>query len=161
MAKAKTPAVEGWFTTSDAPALLGTRCGGCGTYFFPKETVVCRNPRCFSTELEEVELSRRGRVWSFTNNCYPPPEPYVAPDPFEPYAIAAVELEDEKMVVLGQMADGIGVELDAKSSGGRVHSDFDVSGGRTTKTAMSGAVNGGGPELYLRSSGGGVKIERR
>ena len=107
MAKTKIPAMDGWFTLDEAaPALIGTRCKGCGTYFFPKETVVCRNPRCFSTELEEVELSRRGRVWSFTNNCYPPPEPYVASDPFEPYAIAAVELEAEKMVVLGQLADG-------------------------------------------------------
>jgi uncharacterized OB-fold protein len=111
MAKTKTPAIEGWFTLDAAsPALLGTRCGGCGTYFFPRESVVCRNPRCFSTELEEVELSRHGRVWSFTNNCYPPPAPYVSPDPFEPYAIAAVELEMEKMVVLGQMADDIPVE---------------------------------------------------
>lgn len=115
MAKTKIPAMDGWFTLDEAaPALIGTRCKGCGTYFFPKETVVCRNPRCFSTELEEVELSRRGRVWSFTNNCYPPPEPYVASDPFEPYAIAAVELEAEKMVVLGQLADGISVdELEA------------------------------------------------
>jgi uncharacterized OB-fold protein len=111
MSKTRTPAIEGWFTLDPAaPALIGTRCGGCGTYFFPKETIVCRNPRCFSTELEEVELSRRGRVWSFTNNCYAPPEPYVSPDPFEPYAIAAVELELEKMVVLGQVADGIQVE---------------------------------------------------
>jgi len=59
------------------------------------------------------------------------------------------------------LADGIGVELDAQSSGGRVTSDFDVSGGRSTKTSLAGAINGGGPELYLRSSGGGVKIERR
>ena len=111
MAKTRMAAVEGWFTLDESgPALLGTRCGGCGTYFFPKETVVCRNPRCFSTELTEVELSRRGRVWSFTNNCYAPPAPYVSPDPFEPYAIAAVELEREKMVVLGQVADGISVE---------------------------------------------------
>jgi len=111
MPKQKAPAIEGWFTLDEqAPALIGTRCGGCGTFFFPKETVVCRNPRCFSTELEEVELSRRGRVWSFTNNCYAPPLPYIAPDPFEPYAIAAVELEREKVVVLGQLANGIGVE---------------------------------------------------
>lgn len=116
MAKTKTPAIEGWFTLDEAaPALIGTRCGGCGTYFFPKETVVCRNPRCFSTELDEVELSRRGRVWSFTNNCYAPPAPYMSPDPFEPYAIAAVELEREKMVVLGQIADGI--EVDALEAG--------------------------------------------
>ncbi len=111
MAKTKKPAIEGWFTLDEAaPALIGTRCGGCGTYFFPKETVLCRNPRCFSTELEEVELSRHGRVWSFTNNCYKPPAPYVSPDPFVPYAIAAVELPKERMVVLGQLASGVDYE---------------------------------------------------
>ena len=31
-------------------------------------------------------------------------------DAFEPYAIAAVELADEKMVVLGQVAAGVGIE---------------------------------------------------
>jgi hypothetical protein len=30
----------------------------------------------------------------------------VAPDPFQPYAIAAVELAEERMVVLGQVAPG-------------------------------------------------------
>jgi uncharacterized OB-fold protein len=34
----------------------------------------------------------------------------VAPDPFEPYAIAAVELAGEKMVVLGQVAPGVGCD---------------------------------------------------
>ena len=105
-----TPAVEGWFEMdSDGPRLIGTRCGACGTYYFPKETVFCRNPACVSTELDEVRLSPRGRLWSFTNNCYAPPAPYVAPDPFVPYAIAAVELEEEKLVVLGQV-EGAGVE---------------------------------------------------
>jgi len=113
MAEGKTrkPAIEGWLQFEGAEAhLLGTRCRGCKTVFFPKETVFCRNPRCASTEFDEVPLSRRGKLWSFTNNCYAPPAPYIAPDPFEPYAIAAVELEDEKMVVLGQVADGVGVE---------------------------------------------------
>ena len=85
-------------------------CGSCKTYFFPKELVACRNPSCTSTDLEEVELSRTGRVWSFTNNCYQPPAPYMSPDPFVPYAIAAVELAEEKMVVLGQVADGLTVD---------------------------------------------------
>ena len=105
-----TPAVEGWFDIdSEGPRLIGTRCGECGTYYFPKETVFCRNPTCVSTALDEVRLSPRGRLWSFTNNCYAPPAPYVAPDPFVPYAIAAVELEEEKLVVLGQV-EGAGVE---------------------------------------------------
>ena len=58
----------------------------------------------------EVPLSRRGRLWSFTNNCYAPPAPFVAADPFEPYAVAAVELEAEKLVVLGQVVSGVTVD---------------------------------------------------
>ncbi len=108
--KTKAPVVEGWFRMDpDDPRLLGTRCSACGSYFFPKETAYCRNPECASTDLEEVALSSRGRLWSFTNNCYAPPAPYVASDPFEPYAIAAVELEEEKMVVLGQVVSGVDV----------------------------------------------------
>ena len=108
--KPKQPAVEGWFTlTGEAPHLLGTRCTACGTYFFPKEAFFCRNPACASSQLEEVQLSRRGRLWSYTNNCYAPPPPFVASDPFQPYAVAAVELEKERMVVLGQVEAGVGV----------------------------------------------------
>lgn len=103
----KVPAMEGWFTTEPEPRLLGTRCGACGTYFFPKETTFCRNPHCWGTDLEEVRLGRRGRIWSFTVNHYPPPPPYVASEPFEPYAVAAVELPEERMVVLGQVARGV------------------------------------------------------
>jgi uncharacterized protein len=105
--KAREPVVEGWFTLDEErPRLLGTRCSACGVRFFPK-VAACRNPECGHGELEEVPLSRRGRVWSLTDNRYPPPPPYVAPDPFEPYAIAAVELADERMVVLGQMDPGV------------------------------------------------------
>lgn len=102
----RVPAIEGWFTLDDEPHLLGTQCTTCGTYFFPRETLACRNPECSGTELTEVPLSRRGRVWSFTDNRYQPPAPYVSPEPFEPYAIAAVELAREKMVVLGQLVPG-------------------------------------------------------
>jgi uncharacterized OB-fold protein len=109
-AKTTVPAVDGWFTTGAAPALLGTRCTTCGTYFFPRETRFCRNPGCDGTELEEVPLSRRGKVWSFTDNRYQPPAPYVSPDPFEPYGLAAVELAEEKMVVLGQLARDAAVD---------------------------------------------------
>jgi hypothetical protein len=34
----------------------------------------------------------------------------VAKEPFEPFAIAAVELEEEGITILGQVADGIGVD---------------------------------------------------
>jgi uncharacterized OB-fold protein len=67
----------------------------------------CRNPSCTGTEFEEVKLSRTGTVWSFTEHYYQPPAPYMSPDPFEPYTVAAVELAQEKMVVLGQLASGV------------------------------------------------------
>jgi hypothetical protein len=101
---AKVPAVEGWFTMDEAdPRLVGNKCMSCGTVFFPKASIACRNPSCDGTTFEDVPLSNRGRVWSYTTNHYAPPAPYVSPDPFEPYSVAAVELADEKLVVLGQV----------------------------------------------------------
>ena len=110
-ARTRTPAVEGWFTLDERdPRLVGTRCKACGTYHFPKEQFFCRNPGCAGSEFDEVPLSSRGRLWSFTDNRYAPPPPYVAAEPFEPYAVAAVELESEKLVVLGQVVAGIGTD---------------------------------------------------
>jgi uncharacterized OB-fold protein len=110
--RARAPAIEGWYTLDEtAPALIGSRCTACGTYFFPPlRGAYCRNPDCEEETSERVPLSRTGRIWSFTNACYQPPEPFVAPDPYVPFAIAAVELEKEKMIVLGQVASGVGVE---------------------------------------------------
>lgn len=106
--KKRVPAIEGWFETDSAePHLLGSQCTSCGNYFFPKEAFYCRNPRCRGSEFEVVPLSRTGTLWSFTNNCYRPPAPYVSPEPFQPYAVAAVELEREKLVVLGQVIAGV------------------------------------------------------
>ncbi len=110
-AKEQLPAVDGWFTMDvENPKLIGSHCASCNTYYFPKETHFCRNPNCTSSELSEITLSTEGVLWSFTNNCYAPPEPYIKADPFVPYAIAAVELEKEKMVVLGQIVEGVKVE---------------------------------------------------
>ena len=103
-------AIEGWHTMADKPHLIGTQCELCGTYFFPKQEQYCRNPGCDSTDFREVELSRTGHIWSYTNACYKPPAPFVAAEPFEPYAIAGVQLEKEQMVVLGQVVQGVSVE---------------------------------------------------
>ncbi len=107
---AQVPAIEGWFTTAGPAALIGTRCDACGSHFFPPERVLCRNPACTSTDLPDVELSGRGKVWSFSVNHYAAPAPYVGKDPFEPYTVVAVELQAEQMVVLGQLAEGIDPE---------------------------------------------------
>ena len=106
-----SPAVDGWFTTGAEPRLLASRCTTCGNLVFPPHpsdaASFCRNPGCDGAEFEEVPLSNRGTIWSFTTNHYAPPSPYVAADPFEPFSVAAVELPREKMVVLGQVAEGV------------------------------------------------------
>jgi uncharacterized OB-fold protein len=102
-AKPRQPAIEGWFSTGDEPSLCGGRCTSCGTYVFPRHAASCPNPECTGADLIEVALSRRGTVWSYTTNHYQPPAPYVSPDPFVPYTVAAVELDAEKLVVLGQV----------------------------------------------------------
>lgn len=108
-------AIEGWFTmpepdSGESPHLIGTRCTESGTYFFPPERVMSRAPGFADSVLQEVQLSNRGRLWSWTDAQYQPPLPYVpVSDPHEPFCIAAVELETEKMVVLGQVPSGVSV----------------------------------------------------
>ncbi len=110
MPEAPAPAVDAWFTTGAQPALIGVRCPACGTFAFPPEVFGCPNPRCGSSELERVPLSRRGRVWSFSVNHYAAPPPALSPEPFEPYAVVAVELDEERLVVLGRVADGVALD---------------------------------------------------
>ena len=107
MSKTRVPAADGWFTMDEAaPALLGARGAESGSYFWPTALAVSANPSVPGEEREPAQLSRRGTLWSWTTNYYAPPEPYVAPDPFVPYTVCAVELETERMVVLGQLATG-------------------------------------------------------
>jgi hypothetical protein len=108
MAKNRVPAIEGWFTLDEnEPRLIGLRDKESGTYFFPKDVAVSAAPGYADAEREEVQLSRTGKLWSYTTNHYKPPAPYVSPEPFEPYTVAAVELTEERMVVMGQLAPGV------------------------------------------------------
>jgi uncharacterized OB-fold protein len=107
VSKPAVPAVAGWFTTDDAPVLLGSRCSSCGVVAFPPRSAGCPNPHCRGTEVEEHRLARTGAVWSFTDARYQPPPPYVSPsDPYRPFVLAAIELDADGLIVLGQMVDG-------------------------------------------------------
>lgn len=102
-------AIEGTLTEVDGqPHLLGSRCLACGTVYFPRLDSFCRHPDCVSEDFEDAPLSRIGRLWSYTNAAYQPPAPYIpTSDPHQPFTIAAVELDAEAMVVLGQCASGV------------------------------------------------------
>jgi len=60
--------------------------------------------------------------------------------------------------ITAYLAEGVAVNLSAKTSGGRASSEFSVNG-RTTKRSIEGTINGGGPELILKTSGGSVRIK--
>ncbi|MDT5149488.1 MAG: uncharacterized protein QOI01_1221 [Mycobacterium sp.] len=107
-APAQLPAIDGWFDTDDAGVahLIAGKCTQCSTYVFPPRANNCPNPACDGDTLDQVPLSRRGKVWSYTENRYPPPSPYPAADPFQPFAIAAVELADEGLIILGKVVEG-------------------------------------------------------
>lgn len=58
-----------------------------------------------------------------------------------------------------KLAPSIRATLDARASGGSVDSDVAVTvTGRQQKGSLTGSINGGGPALKLRSSGGSVSL---
>ena len=125
----RVPAVEGFFTMDDEPSLIGGRLDS-GGYCFPHH-LGGSDPRQPSGDVEEVLLSRRGRIWSFTNSAYPPPPPFIVAEPYVPVVVAAVELEAEKMVVLGQVVPGFTVEdlevgMEVELTLGVLHADEDT-----------------------------------
>ena len=92
--KKQYPVVEGLFTyPSEEPHLIGGRCKTCGTYFFPK-FVTFHKVGCERGPVEEVLLSRRGELVSYTVQYYLAPPPFVNPDPFVPYGIGLVALPE-------------------------------------------------------------------
>jgi len=60
--------------------------------------------------------------------------------------------------ITAYLAKDVAINLTAKTSGGRVSSEFDVNGS-TSKRKIEGTINGGGPELVLKTSGGSVRIK--
>ena len=71
----------------DSPALLGSRCPACGEHFYPPR-YVCLN--CYREGLEEVALSTRGELWTFTVARMALPGTLVT----APYVIAQVRLSE-------------------------------------------------------------------
>jgi DUF4097 and DUF4098 domain-containing protein YvlB len=60
-----------------------------------------------------------------------------------------------------EIASNLAVDLDAHTSGGEVSTDIPVTVvGKQGESDLKGKINGGGPRLVLRSSGGGIHVSR-
>ncbi len=64
--------------------------------------------------------------------------------------------------VTAYLARDVKLTVDAHTSGGSVHTDFPVMvRGKLDRRSLNAEINGGGPELYLRTSGGSIYIKER
>jgi uncharacterized OB-fold protein len=112
------PIADGVFTwPADEPQLIGSRCTSCAIVTFPRQNSC---PRCASAEMAEQLLSRRGRLWAWTTQNFPPPSPpYTGATgkDFVPYGVGYVELADEvkvesRLTVSDPEALQIGMEME-------------------------------------------------
>ena len=60
-----------------------------------------------------------------------------------------------------ELAGNLHLDVDASTSGGGVSTDFPVVVGSKNRQSLRTSINGGGPLLQLRTSGGGIHIQRR
>jgi len=93
-----TPVADGLIAgTADDPRLIGSECRRCATVTFPRQGSC---PRCTSQDVTERLLARRGALWTWTIQCFPPKSPPYAGDreAFEPYGVGYVELPGEVRV---------------------------------------------------------------
>ena len=110
----QVPVTEGLFAeTAAGPRLLGSCCQSCGTPCFPRASL-CRNPECSESRMEDAHFGPRGRLWSCAIQNYPPPPPARYDEPYVPYAVGVVDL-DEGLRVVARMSveDPQALELDA------------------------------------------------
>jgi uncharacterized protein len=113
----QVPVAEGIFTwPADDPELIGSRCTECGIVTFPAQDSC---PRCASTGMAEHRLARRGRLWAWTIQDFPPPSPpYAGPlgRDFVPFGVGYVELDEVKVESRLTVADPdvlhIGMEME-------------------------------------------------
>lgn len=93
----QAPVAGELFTWADgAPALVGARCGDCGVVTFPRQAGC---PRCTGERMADEVLARRGTLWTWTVQGFPPPPPARLGDtPLEPYGVGYVELPGQVRV---------------------------------------------------------------
>ncbi len=113
----RIPVTEGLFAeTAAGPRLLGSRCRTCSTPYFPR-SLSCHNPECGESQMEDADFGPRGSLWSCAIQNYPPPLPARYEEPYTPYAVGVVDLDEGLRVVARMSVDDpeslqLGVEVE-------------------------------------------------
>ena len=98
--KKQIPIKEGLFTwPSEDPRLIGSKCKNCGEITFPAQNSC---PNCCLEDVENIHLSNKGKLWTWTvQGFFPKSPPYAGPDTpetFVPFGVGYIELADEVKV---------------------------------------------------------------
>jgi uncharacterized OB-fold protein len=98
--------------TQDGVRLQSAKCNSCGTYFFPASHHQHR-PGCSREGVENVFLSKRGKLATYTVQYYMCPPPFKTAGDITPYGIGMVEFP-EGISVAGIIAE---TDLNALKTG--------------------------------------------
>jgi len=103
---------EGLFTTPLVPVeqakLIGSQCKDCSEISLGKRQT-CSN--CGGVNLEEIPLSRQGKLWTYTVIRHKPPGDYKGPDPFVPFGLGLVEIPEGIRVLSPIQCDLEGIKV--------------------------------------------------
>lgn len=93
------PALPDLFTwDEDGVHLISARCASCGVFFFPKYHEQ-HQPGCSRQGIEDILLSKEGKLASYTVQYYMPPPPFRTEKDITPYAVGLVEFPEGIQVV--------------------------------------------------------------
>ena len=88
--KGKVPELPDLFDwTQDGVRLQSAKCNSCGTYFFPASHHQHR-PGCSREGVENVFLSKRGKLATYTVQYYMCPPPFKTAGDITPYGVGMV-----------------------------------------------------------------------
>lgn len=122
--KKRVPIIEGLFTwPTDDVRIVASRCKKCATVAFPKAPF-CPNPNCEKVRetIEEIELSKRGTLYSYAVQLYPPPPPFRYDE--KQFAVGIVDFpEGLRMWGIMTRMENLEIGMEVETTAGKLYED--------------------------------------